>query len=318
MQEKIEHPNLSKINSRLQGQGQDPETDAHIATCQRCHSLYMGLKSLEPSLAQAFKGREEAVASSSCPLDWQLALAVKGELPPGEAQELSSHINNCEFCLHRAATYFKALGREKTPLKAPAAWRKAAFGIMTTEETRQEEKPLDNQVPFLRKIYSFVEKLSATLPPLPGYAAAALALVALLALYVMPVDKSTVITLASTERVTVRDLEAPSSFSFSGNFSGSSSGDEVIQEPGAMGISIKGTKAVFKWDPIEGASGDEFYLYDERGYEKLHQVSINNNPTVSVDLAMVQIKRRYVWLIKGETADGRYFEYSGDFVRVKR
>src|SRR5512143_3084569 len=97
-------------------------TGGHIAGCDRCHALYMGVLSLEKRLPEAFA---EGIAGASCPEDWEIAAAVSGETRGGAANRIFSHLAGCGFCIDRAARCHKALAADRPGLQAPDAWRDA-------------------------------------------------------------------------------------------------------------------------------------------------------------------------------------------------
>lgn len=114
----MDHLNIDKILSYVENQVKDiDKVEIHIATCERCHGIYMGLKSVEETLSHSFK---DGKATDSCPEDWEIGALVSEELPSDISDKISKHIKDCGFCIDRAVGYYKSLElmeKEKTPAR---------------------------------------------------------------------------------------------------------------------------------------------------------------------------------------------------------
>jgi len=302
MSEKMEHYNLKSIESYLVGEMKDTEIaeiEAHIALCEKCHGLYVGLNSLGNGLAAAFKGEKAGI---NCPEEWEIGAFIQGKLPEEVSKRLSSHIKECTPCMDRSAHYYKSLEMEEAPVAAPAAWKAKAVQALK-QETRLKEKQSSAFQRFAAAFRDFFSSLS----PVPAYAVAGVAIV-LLILTNLP-NQGRVLTVASSEKVTIRDSEIPSTLGFSG------AGE--TREVKNMNILYKGKHIVFEWEPVEGVVGHEFTVRDKLQDKTIHSTSLAQFPKVALNKDLFAPGRLYRWMITGETEAGKYFEYTGDFLLVK-
>ena len=109
----MEHIKFDKIQSYIEKQTTGPdhiEIEGHLAVCNKCNEIYLGLKLLEKPLCESF---EEAAATPSCPEDWEMAALVRDELPIEFSNKITGHLTDCNFCIGRAANYYRALSYEK-------------------------------------------------------------------------------------------------------------------------------------------------------------------------------------------------------------
>jgi hypothetical protein len=310
MSDKMEHLNLDKILSYIENQINPPtppfskggqggfEIEAHLATCQRCYESYMGLRSVEDALKRSFKTEE---ATASCPEDWEISALIRGETPSDMSERLTSHIKDCGFCIDRAAVYYKALESEEMAISTPELWKQKAIATLKSDR-------IDTKVSVFQQISAFFKKIIPSLPPLPGYVAAALAILILIIWNVIP-QKGKIITVASSEKIITRDSEIPSAYGFTGV------GES--REVKNMEILYKGKDIEFIWKPIDGAMEYEFSLRDKSGDKKVYSSHIDKKTIVSLKKDLFKRDRLYSWQITGKTKDGKYFEYTGDFIFVR-
>lgn len=300
----MEHINLEIIQSYLEGQIKGPgvaEIEAHLAVCERCHSIYMGLKAIEKPISQSF-GIEKT--SASCPEDWEIGALVREELPSEISEKISNHIRTCGFCMERAAGYYKVLEAGEKALEIPELWKHKTVQALKAERTVKEEA----EAPFLQSILAFFQKLTAPLPVSPVYATAALAIL-ILAIWSLTPKHEKIVTIASSEKIITRDSEIPSTFGFMGT------GES--REIENMAISHDGKNIVFKWKPIEREVEYDFSLRDKLEGKVVYADHIDKNARVSLKKNLMEKDRLYSWLITGKTKNGKYFEYSGDFILME-
>jgi len=297
----MEHLSLEVIISYFEDQIKGKETDeieAHLATCERCHEIYTGLRSIEETLKRSFKGKN---ASASCPEDWEIGTLVKGESPSEVANIFSNHIKTCNFCFDRAAIYYKNLNEEGEIIKTPRLWKHKAIQALKTDNAVKEAG-----ASLFQQIYSSLHRILTPRSPLPGYAVAALAILILIIWNVIP-PKEKIVTIASSERIIKRDSEIPSAFGFM------ASGES--KEVENMKIFHERKDIVFKWRPVDDAVRYKFSLRSRS--ETIYSSSIEKDAKVSLKKELLKRDILYTWLITGETKDGKYFEYTGDFLLVK-
>ncbi|MEW6601354.1 MAG: zf-HC2 domain-containing protein [Nitrospirota bacterium] len=295
----MEHISLEKIlsyaDNRL-GEREAREVEGHIATCERCHELFMGLKSVGSAVSGSFKA---GTASASCPEEWEMAALVRKELPSESSEKIKTHLKDCSFCVDRAAGYYKALQMEASPCETPASWKRKA--VESIEERQAVKEP---KVSLMQRILTFVHEMTSPFPA-AGFAAALLA-IAVIAWIIIP-GKAVYKAVASNETLLMRDSEVPSSLSFSGT--------DDIREVSKMDIDLNDKEIIFAWKPVEGAVEYEFTLND--GSSAVYNTRAGNDAVVVFNKDLVETHTTYRWLITGKTADNRYFEYRGDFVLVK-
>ncbi len=296
----MEHISLDKIISYSVNQLKNKENTAiegHLAICERCHAIFMGLKSVEKPLRQSFVQEK---ATSSCPEDWEIGALIQKELPSEISERITTHLKDCGFCIDRAAVYHKSLKLGVAPFETPESWKLKAIHALKAEKTVKEPK-----VSLIQRILDFLPDLTFPVPAAAGFAAALLA-IAVLVWTFMP-GKARFITIASSEKLIIRDSEIPLAFGFNGT--------DEIKEVEIMDISLKGKDIVFKWEPLEGAVEYEFSL--KEGNKIIHDIITINQPTASLSKDLIKKERLYSWLIAGKTREGRYFEHTGDFVLAK-
>ncbi|MBI5665970.1 MAG: zf-HC2 domain-containing protein [Nitrospirae bacterium] len=295
----MEHISFEKILSyaddRLED-GESREIEGHIATCERCHEIFLGLKSVGSAMGRSFNSE---TASGSCPEDWEMAALIRKELPSGESEKIKAHLKDCSFCVDRAAGYYKALHIESPAFKTPEPWRRKAVQRMQDRQAVKETK-----ISLIQRILSFVPNLTSPLPVAAGFAA--LLAIAVVTWFIMP-GKNTLRAVASNESLLIRDSEVPSSLGFSGT------GER--KAAGKMDIDLNGKEIIFMWKPIEGAVEYNFTLKD--GSNAVYDMKTGNDALVALNKDMIETHITYKWLITGKTADDRYFEYKGDFILVK-
>lgn len=296
------HYSYEKVESYLFGEMEGEsltEMETHLATCERCYGLYLGLRSMGNGLAAAFKGEKAGI---NCPEDWEIGALVREESSSEESKRISSHIKECTPCMDRSAHYYKSLEMEEAPVAAPAAWKEKAVQALK-QETRLKEKESSAFQRFAATSRAFFSSLS----PVPAYAVAGVAIV-LLILTNLP-NQGRVLTVASSEKVNIRDSEIPSTLGFSG------AGE--TREVKNMNILYKGKHIVFEWEPVEGVVGHEFTVRDKLQDKTIHSTSLAQFPKVALNKDLFAQGRLYSWMITGETEAGKYFEYTGDFLLVK-
>jgi len=297
----MEHISLEKILSYAEDRLDKRETreiEGHLATCERCHEIFIGLKSAGNAMGRVF---DAETAAASCPKDWEMAALVRKELPSQSAEKIKTHLKDCGFCVDRAAGYYKAIHFERPPFEVPEHWKHKAVQGM---ENRQAVKE-DAKVSFMQRILSFFPQMTSPLPAVAGLVAALLA-IAVVTWVIVP-GKATLHALASNETLLIRDSEVPSSLGFSGT--------DDIREVSKMDISLNGKEIIFMWKPIEGAVEYNFTLRE--GNHPVYDVKTGNDALVALSNDLMETHTTYTWLITGRTADDRYFEYKGDVVLVK-
>ena len=294
----MEHIKFDKIQSYIEKQTTGPdhiEIEGHLAVCNKCNDIYMGLKLLEKPLCESF---EEAAATSSCPEDWEIAALVRDELPVELSNKITGHLTDCNFCIGRAANYYRALSCEKIPVETPELWKQKAIQAIRTEQTAQEPKES-----LIQRILSFFPDMISPLPAAAGFAAAVLAIAAV-AWILIPGKSTFTASLASNEKIVIRSSEIPQSFGFTGT--------GETRDVNNMDITLNGKEVIFKWIPIEGASAYEFSLRDKTN--SIFKVTAVKDTVISLNIAVLENEKPYNWLISGTTKEGRYFEYTGDII----
>ncbi|RJR15908.1 MAG: zf-HC2 domain-containing protein [Nitrospiraceae bacterium] len=297
----MEHISLEKILSYTGKRLDDREArevEGHLATCERCHEVFMGLNSAGIAVGRAF---DPEPATSLCPEDWEMAALVRKELPSQTAEKIKTHLKDCGFCVDRAAGYYKALHFERPPFITPEQWKhKAVQGMENRHAVMEEAK-----VSLMQRILSSFSQMTSPLPAVAGLAIALLA-IAVITWIILP-GKGTLQALASNETLLMRDSEIPSSLGFSGT--------DDIREVSKMDISLNGKEIIFMWKPIEGAVEYNFTLME--GKHPVYDVKTGNGALVALSNELIETHTTYNWLITGRTADNRYFEYKGNVVLVK-
>lgn len=295
----MEHISFEKIYSYMEGQLNNIDANdvsLHLNTCEKCRGLFAGLKAVENNLKGCFK----IEAREGCPEDWEIAAFIKKELEPADLHRITEHIDSCDYCLDRTAIYYKAAESKEAVLKTPEFWKQKA--VQTLKSDRIEPKTSISQ-----RLSSLIKKI-ALLPPMPGYATAALAIIILIIWSAIP-QKEKIITIASSEKIITRDSEIPSTYGFTGV--GKS------REVKNMEIRYKGKDIVFLWKPINRAVDYEFTLRDKSADTKVYSSHVEKNTMISLKKELFEKDRLYGWLITGKTKEGEYFEYMGDFILVR-
>ena len=295
----MEHIKLEKLLSYTEGMigGREAtELESHMAICDRCWRLFTAIKSTEENIKDLLPPAEPG---KDCPEEWQLLAFIKDELEPDEAKTIKEHTEDCNHCTERLAFYHKNPVPETHPLTTPQEWREMAYRSLTVEgkphTTAGEEKPS-----LLGSIYEWFTAMVSSLPPLPGYAIATVA-VALL-IWMGFKERVTVVTIPSSQQITYTAV--PSSLAFMAG--------RKVERIDGMTITKKGRNLLFNWKPIDGTSGYTFSLREDD--RPLIADMKTDKPVASVPLAKLKEGRLYRWLIRGETSDGRGFEYTGEFV----
>lgn len=204
------------------------------------------------------------------------------------------------FVLTGLQSIIRRLEHKEKAIDTPELWKQKAFQTLTQGNTVKEK-----EVSIFKQMLAFIQKITDPLPPLPGYAAAVLLIVIVIIWNVIP-QKEKIITIASSERIITRDSEIPSSFGFTGT------GES--REVENMGVFYAGSDIVFKWEPIDAAEGYEFSLKDKSEGRTVYSGHIDKDARVSLKKDLMEGNRLYSWLITGKIEDGKYFEYSGDFL----
>lgn len=295
----MEHIGFEKILSYSENRLEDRETrdiEGHLATCERCHEIFMGLKSVGNAMGRSFHAE---TASGLCPEDWEIAALVQKELPSQTADKIKTHLKDCSFCVDRAGGYYKALQTERPPFETPAQWKKKAVQSMETRQAVNETK-----ISFIERILSFFPQMTSPFPVAAGLVAALLA-IAVVTWIVIP-GKEILEVVATNETLLIRDSEVPSSLGFSGT--------DEIKEVSKMDIALNRKEITFSWKPIEGAFEYNFTLME--GSNAVYDVK-TGGALVALNKDLVETHTTYKWLITGKTADNRYFEYKGDFILIK-
>lgn len=294
----MKHLTFEKIHSYIEGQAgnETEEITAHLVACERCNGVLASLNGVGRLIGEDLK----AEAKAGCPEDWEIASLVKRELQAPQSDFLRDHIETCGFCMSRAAVYFKAETQEKIPLKTPQMWKEKAVNTLMGDNAHlKEEKSI------LKKFSGFVNFITS---PLPAYALAA-ASIAILIWNVAP-ERSKIVSIASTQKITYKDIDSSASFGFMGGAETKEfNGMEVRKDKGEL---------VFKWRPMKGASVSEFVLR-KKGVNRdttVAELRIYGDK-VSLPDDQIILNERYEWSILGVTEDGRSFEASAEFVLSK-
>ncbi len=304
MSGKKDHPTIRDIlGFRGGGAGTVSFLDVgeHIATCDRCHSIYRGVMTLEKGITEAFP---EGVTTASCPEDWEIAAHVANESGGDAASRLSSHIQGCPCCIDRAARYHKAFTSLPVGLETPAAWKKEAIRVLE-EGSRKDAEP---EKDFFARLREFLQRVVAPLPPLPGYAAAFVAIALLV--WVSTAEKEKVLVIPFTEKIASREAEPSGSIGFMGE------GEERAIH--RMKISVKAESFQFQWEPIENLTVASFDLIDKSTRTSVFTRKDFTGTKVSVPKRLIEAGKVYAWSIEGRTIDGRILEYSGEVFSEKR
>jgi anti-sigma factor RsiW len=297
----MKHLDFETLLLYIEGGLKDPRLAAvagHLASCGRCYRIYRGVKALADTMGQSFETLE---SGSSCPDDREIGALVNDELSGEDSEKLSDHIKECAFCMERAAVYYKALALRQELVKTPEEWRKRAVHTLRDEEETREEK-----TSLFQQAYSFIKRITASLPPLPGYAAAAVAILLLIIWNITP-QKEKVITIASSERIIAGAADIPTSFGFTG------AGE--TRELKNMDILLRGRDVIFRWSPLKEGRGSVFTLKERN--RVLFSGKIGKHSEFALKRDILYPGRLYSWLIAGKTDDGRRFEYTGDFMLVR-
>ena len=297
----MEHLDFEKIQAYIEEQlsvDDLKQVESHLAECEECLGMYTEIKSLEKTIKSSFK---EESPSDSCPEEWEIASVIKDESPQDISDKIKTHIKDCSFCMERSAVYYKALSVESEAMDSPDEWKHKALQTLRTEKT-VAEKP---KISILERLQDLITGLST---PVPAFAVYGVAILAIAFLFITNIPgKSKLITIASSEKLIVRDSEIPSSFGFSGT--------GEVKNTGIMKLSSKGDDIYFEWGQIEGAVEYAFLLKDRDG--TIYAQSTAKEPAFSTNKDIINEGSLYSWLITGKTSDGKYFEYSGDFVLVE-
>lgn len=295
MNKKAEHLSLDTIRSFTGGGTLDSGNEGHLASCRKCLGLYQGLKMLEEGMHRAFKDKQSA---ASCPEDWELGSYIKNEASPALCDKLSGHIMQCDCCLDRTALYYKALEADAQAIAVPVKWKTKALQALTERSANRQSASV------FERIKAYITGFASSLSPVTGYAIAVAVTIVLLIMLNMP-EKNTIIPIESTEKLTVRDSEVPSSFGFTGA--------GVTREVSYMEITQAGDKIIFKWKPIDNAATYAFSVKDKMDGKVIHS-QITNDAKVFLNRKNIIRRRQYNWSITGKLDDGQYFEYTGDFI----
>lgn len=298
MNEKSEHLSLNTVQSFIDGLPLDAESEGHIATCRKCFGVYSDLKTIGAGIQKSFKDKQ---ATASCPEDWELGLFIKNEAPPHLRETLSGHIMQCDYCLDRTALYYKELDSDAPAIATPLGWKTKVLQTLTEQgdANRQGASAFE-------RIKDFIKGFASSLPPGPGYAIAVAVTIVLLIMINMP-EKNIIIPIESTEKLTVRDSEVPSSFGFTGT--------GVTSEVSYMDITQAGDEIVFKWKPIVNVATYAFSIKENRAGNIIYHRT-THEAKVYLDRKILIKRRQYSWAITGKLNSGQYFEYTGDFIRA--
>ena len=299
MNEKKEHLSLNTVQSFIDGGPLDTESEGHIATCRKCFGVYRDLKMIEKGIQKSFKDKQ---STASCPEDWELGSYIKNEASPQVRETLSGHIMQCDYCLDRTALYYKALDTAAQAIATPVEWKAKALQALTEQCAGNRQK-----ASVFERIKGYITGFASSLPPGPGYAMAVAVTIVLLVMLNMP-EKNTIIPIESTEKLTIRDSEVPSSFGFTGA--------GVTREVSYMEITQAGDEIVFKWKPIDNVTMYTFSIKEKRDGKVIYS-RITNEAKVSLDRKIIIKRRQYSWSITGKLNNGQYFEYTGDFILSK-
>jgi len=297
----MEHITLDKIHSYTEGGLSGNEainTEGHIATCDRCYSVFSAFKKLEADFDVTFDG--EVGHENDCPEDWKIASLVTGEAGAEDKEEMTSHIEGCEYCLGRAAVYYKATLRADPAMATQSEWVERAVGMLT-----EGKVPLKTEAPLFKRLWQSIQRISKPLPPLPGYAIGALAIIIMLVWVSLPGKGARVVVIPSSQRIAFRDTGPSGSFAFMAGES---------KKIDAMKIRLKKGKLVFTWKPVEGARRYKLSIIQAESKAPVGTVVMLSVPEASLDANRLEDGELYLWLISGRTDDERTFKYVGKFL----
>lgn len=300
----VKHPTAREIlDFRVGGAGSvsAPEPGGHIASCDRCHAIYRGALYIEGRIPDAFT---EGTPGVSCPEDWEIAAVIASEIGGHAAIRISSHVQGCLHCVDRAARYHKVYGDAPPGLKVPESWRNAA--VRAIENDPGEAREIGSGL--LDRLRGFIEGLTAELPPLPGYAAAVVAIVLIAWLYTG--DRKKAIIIPSTEKIAFRETGPTGSLGFM---------EQKVPRLPAKGMDLRGSgnTVFFRWEPPEGYSGYSFSLVEKHSGNIMWSRPDVRGAEVVVPGDLFADDKVYAWLIEVALADGRKIEYTGDFLYRK-
>jgi hypothetical protein len=256
---------------------------------------------LETNLSLSLK---ESQASASCPEEWKIAAMIKGEVSNEDASALAAHIKECSCCMGRAAGFYKALQAEPIAINLPDAWKEAALHALADGVDQAS-----NRESYFSRLVTNLKRIVSPIPAFPSYAVAAIAIIFLIIWNVMP-QREIVRTVASNERISIRDSEIPSSLGFGG--ADETTGIKI------MAIEIEGDSVVLNWKPIENSTGYDFTLKDKSDGNKVFSGSADSRATVLLNKTLLKKNIPYSWIITGRTSAGRYFEYTGEFTLLDK
>jgi hypothetical protein len=258
------------------------------------------LLSVEERMAEAFS---ECIAGASCPEDWEIAALVASETSGDAAIRISSHLQRCRHCIDRAARYHKALLSDPPGRMVPETWRNAAIAALEGGAGKAEE----DRPGFLVRLRDSLRWL-AVLPPLPGYAAAGVAIVFIALLYAG--DRKRAIVIPSTEKFVFRETEPTGALGFMG-------GELPPPPEKRMALSSSGNTIVFRWEPPGGCSGYSFSLSEKNSGNVLWSRPDVGGAEVAVPGNLFSGDKVYSWSIEATLADGRKIGYTGEFLYQK-
>lgn len=303
MNGKMDHPTIRDIlGFRGGGAGSDstPNVGEHIATCDQCHSIYRGIMTIESGVAEAF---HEGTQTASCPEDWEIAALVAKEAGGDAVVRLSAHLQGCSSCIDRAARYHKVITAVPVDLKTPLTWKQEAIRVLE-EGSRKTAEP---EIDLIARLREFLQRVAAPLPPLPGYAAAFIAIALLV--WVSTAEREKILVIPSTEKIASREAEPSGAMGFMGE------GEELAVS--RMEISVKRDSVHFQWEPIENLTTASFDLIEKSTRTTIYTRKDFTGTEVSIPKRLLETGKVYVWSIEGRTIDGRILEYSGEFFSEK-
>lgn len=274
--------------------------------CDKCYKVFAGIKGISESLMQGFK---KTTASNACPEEWEIAVMIKENLPPDSSQKIARHIEGCDYCLESAGMYYKANSIETLPLNTPHEWVSRAVKRLQGDKLAGAAR---ESVPFMQKISGFIRRLSETLPPLPGYAFAAAAAVILMMVFINRPQKEEmlkVVTITSSEKITFKDTEAPSSFGFMGR-------DRIEKFSGMLIIKDK-NELMFEWKEIKDAKGYNFSVVERSSREPVMPPLTLQETKAVIPTDKLKPNEPYNYIISGTTYDRQSFEYTGEFILTR-
>ncbi|MBI5194473.1 MAG: hypothetical protein HZA08_13690 [Nitrospirae bacterium] len=304
---KINHIKPDKIQSYVEESlsGEDAlSIGGHIATCDICYKVYTGIKGVSQCLKQGFK---KTTASNACPEEWEIAAMIKEDTPLDFSQRIARHIESCDYCLEIAGMYYKANSIDALPIKTPHEWACKAVeriqGAKTVADIRES-------IAFIKKISGFIRRLPVSLPPLPGYALAATAVILLMVFINRPQkDMLKIITITSTEKLTFKETGAPSSFGFMGrNRAEGFSGMLIIKDREEL---------LFDWKEIKDAKGYTFSLVERSSRLPVIPAIDIQETKAAIQRKKLKMDEPYNWVISGMTYGGQSFEYTGEFILTR-